>query len=619
MKVRYLLLLYGCLIHASWSIEADANSGEDSYYLVLGSYSTLASAEQALASLQISVAESLQIGMAATTSALLYRVLAGPFELQVQLDEVQQQAVAAGIEGSWRLAPGEMLLLTEDSREVEADKPSIDINPLQPDSGVQQSILDRTPQKEESILQSEPVELALEEITLIEVVQLALTQNLELLASQQALLADEAEVRKAKSSLLPKIEVGVMQTALDQDRAEVSFGRAPEYRTSATMRISQLIYSDAARAAHEIQKVLQQAKSDDQQSRVLDTILTASTAYLSLLRTESLVSIFGDDLKLTISNYDRAKIRLDLGVANKAEVYRWETRQASARKQLVLAQAAVEKARITLNLVINKPLASRFKTRSPTLQDPYFLITSDSIWDQLHEKRAKLRDYWVSEALVYVPRLQSLSSQRQAQSRALLAARRSLKIPSVTLSFDAVKHMSEAGAGTEQLDFTFPGFETRIGGTTDQLEWTAAVTATLPLYAGGERYAEVRQQQAELNRVDLLYDEALRKVEASVLINMAAFDASLTNISFAQDAATASKNNLDLVTDSYARGVVTIIDLLDAQIAALSSELSAANAVYDFMGDYLRLQRSVGRFDITFTAEQKQQALIRLNSFLLKE
>lgn len=617
MKTRYPFFITCCFILTSCSAVAEAssaNSTADSYYLVLGSYSNLATAEEALASLQLRVAEPLQIGLAETAAALLYRVLAGPVGQQMLLDDLRNKAVAAGIEGSWKIPLGEMVLLADDILETEQFRPTAV-------SSAPQSGAGETVKRDASSLQSEEVEIALEEITLVDVVQMALAQNLELRASEQALVAGEAEVRKAKSSLLPNIEVGVLQTALDQDRADASFGQAPQYRTSARVRFSQLIYSDAARAAHQISEILQQAKSDDQRSRILDTILAASSAYLSLLRAESLVRIFGDDLKLTDSNFERAQIRLELGVANKAEVYRWQTRQASARKALVLAQATVKKARINLNLVINKPLDSRFRTRKPTLQDSYFLITRDGNLDRIQrpENMMVLRDYWLSEAVVHVPRLQALHNQRKALARALLAANRSLRIPTVALSLDAVKHLSEGGAGTEQLDFTFPGFETRIGGTFDELEWTAVVTATLPLYSGGERYAEVRQKRAELSRIDLLLDEALRKIEASVLINMAAFEASLTNISFARDAATASKNNLELVTDSYARGIVTIIDLLDAQIAALSSELSAANAVYDFMDDYLHLQRSVGRFDITLTEQQKDQELLRLKSLLLHE
>ena len=72
--------------------------------------------------------------------------------------------------------------------------------------------------------------------------------------------------------------------------------------------------------------------------------------------------------------------------------------------------------------------------------------------------------------------------------------------------------------------------------------------------------------------------------------------ASYAGIQLAADAAEASARNLDLVTDSYSQGTMTIIQLLDAQNAAVLSQEAAANAIYTFLIDMLEVERALGRF-----------------------
>ena len=68
--------------------------------------------------------------------------------------------------------------------------------------------------------------------------------------------------------------------------------------------------------------------------------------------------------------------------------------------------------------------------------------------------------------------------------------------------------------------------------------------------------------------------------------------------------------------ESYASGVVTIIDLLDARLAALTSALDAANAEYDFLIEYFRLQRISGNFDLLMEVNDRDRMRLDLQSRL---
>ena len=91
--------------------------------------------------------------------------------------------------------------------------------------------------------------------------------------------------------------------------------------------------------------------------------------------------------------------------------------------------------------------------------------------------------------------------------------------------------------------------------------------------------------------------------------------ASRMGIGLAQEAAAAAGKNLALVTEAYARGAISIIDLLDAQNAALNAEELATNSVYDFLIDLLEVERAANRIEILGTPETAKAFFERLESY----
>jgi outer membrane protein TolC len=81
---------------------------------------------------------------------------------------------------------------------------------------------------------------------------------------------------------------------------------------------------------------------------------------------------------------------------------------------------------------------------------------------------------------------------------------------------------------------------------------------------------------------------------------------SYAQISLAREAANASRQNLELVQETYSQGVAGILDLLDAQNAAVLAGFAAATAEYDFLIDMTNVGRAVSRFD--FLAPQDPTA-----------
>ena len=220
----------------------------------------------------------------------------------------------------------------------------------------------------------------------------------------------------------------------------------------------------------------------------------------------------------------------------------------------------------------------------------------------------RFMDFMVSLGLKQSPAISTIDSQIAAQDRILTSTKRAFWSPTI-FAFGELRHfLYEGGAGSSvNIPPDFPIDLER----TDDTEWVVQLQASFPLFRGGAKIADYKKARSELSRLRYERDSTAEKVEEQIRTSLNASGASYPSIGFALDAAEAAHNNLELVTDSYSRGVVSIIDLLDAQNAALQADLNAANSVYNFLIDLMNVQRAAGKFDF-FTSPAERDEWFRM-------
>ncbi|MDH5259085.1 MAG: TolC family protein, partial [Gammaproteobacteria bacterium] len=141
--------------------------------------------------------------------------------------------------------------------------------------------------------------------------------------------------------------------------------------------------------------------------------------------------------------------------------------------------------------------------------------------------------------------------------------------------------------------------EDRTAGLSSQgnTNWMIGVNVSLPFFEGGAKKARLSGNRFTLAKQNLELEAIQERIEQRIRFNQHRISASYPSIQLSKDGSIAAQRNLDLVAEAYSRGVVSILDLLDAQNAARVADESAANAVYDFLIDLMNLQRSYGKFD----------------------
>ena len=127
-----------------------------------------------------------------------------------------------------------------------------------------------------------------------------------------------------------------------------------------------------------------------------------------------------------------------------------------------------------------------------------------------------------------------------------------------------------------------------------------------------------RRVQADLDTLQMRYEDALTRLREQVLRQALATEAAYDAIGDARIAAEAGRTNLAAVIEAYERGAVPMTDVTDAQALALTSDQSATNALYDFLIGYMELQRTTGQFDLIATDTDRAAMRKRLDEALTR-
>ncbi|MFB3111910.1 MAG: TolC family protein, partial [Gemmatimonadales bacterium] len=352
----------------------------------------------------------------------------------------------------------------------------------------------------------------------------------------------------------------------------------------------------------------------------LDVIWEAATVYLNVLRAGKFEQIQRENLRLTRANLERARVRRVIGVASFAEEFRWETGIARGRSASIRANSQRNVAEIALNRVRHRPLEESFSIVEVGLDDPS-LLTGDARFFDYFADRASFRvfrNFMSREAVAASPELQGLTAAIEARRRVYSSASNSFWAPTVALQAGLAGRLAEGGAGTTFSPQLPPGTPDLSGlfPQANGLNLSLGLNVSLPIFLGGSRFLERNQRFEEVAQLEAQQASVSERIEQRVRAALHVAGSSYASIGLAREGAEAARNNLELVSDAYSQGLVSIIDLIDAQNAALVTDLDAATAVYDFLVDWVEVERAVGRSSLFMTAEGRNDFFDRLEAFV---
>ncbi|MCH9614677.1 MAG: hypothetical protein SP1CHLAM54_13590 [Chlamydiia bacterium] len=443
-------------------------------------------------------------------------------------------------------------------------------------------------------------------LDLRESLELSIADNLDINVERYVVESGRQEVLKDFAELLPQLNSSALARIINANTAKYGRGIEPQNNIRGSLVLDQMVYDDSKIARYQVEKKLQKAREFNLQTVELDILLDTSVSYLLILRVQAEKEIAFENLNLTKVNLKHAHELVDSGQARLSEVYRWESALSTNREQLVSIQATLDNTKAQFNRLLNRSweehvnvddIAALQTNLSYGLQDLGYVITAPS-------KYERYKEFLINLALKNSPEIKSLDEQIDAQARRLTESERAFYLPKFSGFAELNGNLAKSGHGSEPvptLSNSIP--EKKIG-----------LKMTFPLFTSGRRTAQMNQSVANLLRVKTEKASVETKVEERVLKAVDNLKSSFEGIFLADAAAVAGEKNLVIVSNNYARGAVSIVDLIDAQNTAIVAKTNYSNALYDYLIDYMNLQRNIAEFD-QFLAKSdidaKRKELIR--------
>ena len=432
-----------------------------------------------------------------------------------------------------------------------------------------------------SLLASAPAQDTSEapSLTLKQAVQIAMEKN----PARKAAIADtkvtSADVRGARSSLMPRLSfsetatrgndpVYVFGSKLRQQRFNASDFALNELNTprpfgNFTTRFGgNWNLFDSFASWH---GVIRAKQMNDAAAHQLDRtdqeiLFRVVSAYYEVLLASKQFEVIGQSVKTAQAITERSQSRFDSGLVVESDLLTAKVRLAVRQQELIQARNRLEMTRAELNTAMGVPVESLFQ-----------------LTEVLAERalaQPNLRDL-EKQALTSRPDLQRVASEEAAQHQSVAIAKSSFG-PRVN-----------AIAGWEMDN---PTFVAGGGGN----NWLGAIEVQFDIFQGGAKRAELSRQRAFEEKAVALKQAASDGVRLEVRRAYYDVDASRQQVEVARATIAQAQESLRINQDRYDTGLITITDLLAAEDANRRSQTDYWESVYRFHTSYANLELASG-------------------------
>jgi len=283
-------------------------------------------------------------------------------------------------------------------------------------------------------------------------------------------------------------------------------------------------------------------------------------AYYGVLLARKQLELSEQSLKTAEAILDRTNNRVESGVAVGSDALSAQVRLAARKQELISAQNNLALARAQLGTTIGVPSERGFKPAEALAEKNLPLISLAEAEKQATAMR---------------PDLKQLQSQETAQQQSVSIAKSSFG-PRVNAFADW------------EMDNT--GFATGGGGN----NWLAGLEIQFDLFEGGAKKAQLAHELAVQEKVSSAREMAADAVRLEVQRAYYDVDAARQQVDVAHAAIDAAQESLRINQNRYDSGISTISDLLAAEEAARRSQTDYWQAIYRYHTGYANLELASG-------------------------
>jgi multidrug efflux system outer membrane protein len=391
--------------------------------------------------------------------------------------------------------------------------------------------------------------------------------NQELKAAVARVEQARATARVARSELMPTVNADPSWTRQRYSpNQNPSFGNVTASTFSAPLDLSyEIDLWGRVRRGFESARADAQASLASFQNVLLTLHADVAQNYFGIRALDAEIATVDSTVELRHEQVRLVRSRFDAGIGNDLDVARAETELATTEAEAAsLARRRAEFENAIAILVGENPSVFKLAAVSQpgTQWNPQPPEIPAGLPADLLERRPD-----VAEA-----------------ERQLAAANSRIGVAKAAF-FPVVRLTGSGGYLSGEVDDLFK-WESRV--------WSIGPSVSLPIFAGGRNLANYRHSQAE-------FDEAVARFRQEVLVAFGDIENSLSGIRFfaeqsaaQQRAVTNARRAADLAGERYRSGIVSYLEVVDANREALQAERGNAQLVGERLVATVRLIKALG-------------------------
>ncbi len=407
---------------------------------------------------------------------------------------------------------------------------------------------------------------AIDSLALKDAINLTLTNQPLLQQALEQVNAAEAKIKEHDSFYYPRVEGNLSYTRIGPipsiEFGGFGFELAPANNYNASITASQLVYDFGKRDALYDLAVSYKLSAQDKTNLIKNnlTFQTINTFY-AILFLEKSIDVKDEQIKTLKKHIDITSKKVESGSATDFDILITKVRVASAENQKVDLQNALNKAKIYLRSLFGWPhdkevtLAGKFNVDSSSI-DTLALL---------------------EEALQERP---EMKLARDAQNSAVVSKQVASINDRPNLSLIANYGFKN---GYE------PNLEVLRG------NWAAGINASIPIFNGNLKEAKVEEAEANIRSSSAKILETERKIQTEVEQAVADLNASRSKIQTSELQVEQAKQAVSRAEIQYDNGVITNLDLIDAETSLSEAELQQLRVSYENVINMYSLKKAVGK------------------------
>ncbi len=400
-----------------------------------------------------------------------------------------------------------------------------------------------------------------DELTLAQVVRLALERNERSKIADLSLVTADASLRRARANFLPTLSLGGSETlrpySIDQNGRTVVRSNA----ASGALTLSQPLLSVTAFPIYASAKHSAEATRYDVINQRRQLCFDAARAFFGVVAQQRVLTAAQRRLEKADASLKDTRARADAQLVSTNDATRAEVERATSLQIVAGAQSALEQSRVTLGYTLDAPIEADLHAPDVTLVPPDIDVPrlSDRAMAQRPDVASLLAAAAGASALADEPGLRFVPTLN-AQAQARLA--------------------DQPTAGDRYLDTTL----------TLNLNWQ--------LWDAGVRSADADSRKAAADTADLQVRALKRRVVADVKVAVAALVAARSSLVAAQQGVDAASRSADETAVLYKQGLAKAIELFNANQSRFDAEISLAAAQLALRQGELDLRAALGLFPV---------------------